>query len=212
MKTKLILLAAIALLLAVPSFAQVAPNCVTQSLANYIKLGGGGCMFNNALYRNFTYSSPTPGGVTAAQILVKPVPPQTVPPLPVGLNFLAQVPWVAAAGTTQQSTIGYNIVPFPPTGPAPTNILTLNLEGAKVNGLIGTVDIKQNTTSGMLVFPPLEVFGRCVDVCTSKTHDQLAVTGFPILTVSLNITLTGGTNGVSLTGFATNDGLCPMCV
>jgi len=166
MKMRIVLAAAAALLVSASTFAQeVAPPCVTGTLASYIALGSGGCMFNSALYRNFTYSVATTNTITPAQIIVTPVaiPISTAPFL--GLNFSAS--WQATAGQTQVSSIGYNVVPFPPVAePAPVAAdLTLDLGGATVLGTIGGVTVKQTSTSSSSVSPTtsatLEVFYTC---------------------------------------------------
>src|SRR5208337_3358454 len=136
---------AIALLVSSSTFAQEsAPLCKQGTLASYIALGAGGCMFNSALYRNFTYAAPVSNPITPAQILVTPtVLPLASAPFQ-GLNFSAlsssAALWSAAPGKSQVSIIGYNVVPFPPQGePAPLAAdLTLDLGTAKINGIIGS--------------------------------------------------------------------------
>ncbi len=208
MKSKIVLAAAFALLLALPVFAQSAPPCVRGTLASYIKLGAGGCMFGSALYDNFSYATPTAGGVTAKRIIVTPV---TVPSSAVqfpGLNFSA--PWSVAAGGTEQSVIGYRVVPFPPARPAPTALLTLDLGQSRVLGTIGSVTVQETASAGTLS-ASLEVYDKCVEVCSVKQQDQITLAPISTLQVSVNVSLLGGTNGASLKNFAADVNLCPEC-
>src|ERR1035441_8988393 len=176
MKTKIILAAAIALLVSRSTFAQEnAPLCVKGTLASYIALGAGGCMFNSALYRNFTYAAPVTNPITPAQILVTPaVLPMASAPFQ-GLNFSALAStaalWSAPAGQTRVSIIGYNVVPFPPQGEPATLAadLTLDLGTAKINGIIGSVTVtQQSTSSSGASTAHLEVYETCNEVCSIK--------------------------------------------
>jgi hypothetical protein len=201
MKFKIVLAAA-ALLLSLPSIAtaQVFPSCEVNTLEYYLSHP---CMFESALYENFTYSTPTTGGVTAAQITVDPVTVPSSTSLFVGLNFLAS--WSAAAHGSEQSLIGYTVVPFPPSGttPAPAVVLTLDLGQSQVSGIIGSVTVQQTTTISTLS-NTLEVFDTCADACGLKKTDTATVTGSGNLQVLLNVSLSGGTAGVSLNNFASN--------
>lgn len=123
MKSKIVLAAAFALL---PAFAQaqsvapVPPQCVKGTLASYIALGAQGCVFDDAVYSNFTYSTPVVSGstttITAAAVLVTPdlLPTATMFP---GLNFSAApatatpASWSVAAGKTVEFVIGYLVTP-----------------------------------------------------------------------------------------------------
>ena len=209
MKTKIILAAAIALLVSGPTFAQEFTPCVKGTLASYIALGAGGCMFNSALYRDFTYAAPASNTITPAEIVVTPaeLPIATAPFQ--GLNFSA--PWKAAAGLTQVSIIGYNVVPFPPHAePAPLSTdLTLDLGTVTISGVIGSVSITQQSTSSPAVSATstanLEVYESCADACTIRQSDSVTISPVTTLQTTLTITLTGGNGGVSLKNFATNE-------
>jgi hypothetical protein len=208
MKTKIILAATFALFVSTPTFAQEsAPACVKGTLASYIALGAGGCMFDSALYRDFTYSAPVSNTITPAEIIVTPaVLPIATAPFQ-GLNFSA--PWSAAAGKSEVSIIGYNVVPFPPQAePAPLSAdLTLDLGTAKVLGIIGSVSVTQVSTSNGLPAETvtLKVYDTCNDVCSLKQTDSVTVTPLATIQTTLTVTLTGGNDGVSLNNFATNE-------
>src|ERR1039457_3075313 len=73
MKSKIVLAAAFTLLFAQPTLANAAPSCVRGTLASYIALGAGGCMFDNALYDNFTYAPTSTVGISPANIIVTPI-------------------------------------------------------------------------------------------------------------------------------------------
>jgi hypothetical protein len=209
MKTKIILAAALALLVSCPTFAQeFAPVCVKGTLASYIALGAGGCMFNSALYRDFTYAAPVSNTISPAEIVVTPaeLPIATAPFQ--GLNFSA--PWKAAAGTSQVSIIGYNVVPFPPEAePAPLSAqLTLDLGTVKISGIIGSVSVTQHSTTSPPVSTAgttLEVYERCEDACSIRQSDSVTISPLTTLQTTLTITLTGGNDGVSLDNFAANE-------
>lgn len=209
MKTKIILAAAIALLVSGPAFAQEnASACVKGTLASYIALGASGCMFNSALYRNFGYTAAVSNTITPAEIVVTPTElPLATAPFQ-GLNFAA--PWKAAAGQSQTSIIGYNVVPFPPqAGPAPVATeLTLDLGTTKISGPIGSVIITQRSTTS----PPststtaiLEVDEICNDACSIRKTDSVTVSRLTTLQTTLTVTLTGGSGGVALDNFAANE-------
>lgn len=210
MKTKIILAAAVALLVSAPTFAQVSIRaCVKGTLASYIALGAGGCMFNSALYRDFTYAAPVSNTITPAEIVVTPAElPLATAPFQ-GLNFSA--PWKAAAGKSQVSIIGYNVVPFPPQAePAPLSTdLTLDLGTVTISGVIGSVSITQQSTSSPAVSATstanLEVYESCADACTIRQSDSVTISPVTTLQTTLTITLTGGNGGVSLKNFATNE-------
>jgi hypothetical protein len=170
-------------------------------------------MFNSALYRNFTYAAPVSNPITPAQILVIPaVLPMASAPFQ-GLNFstLASVVpvWFAPAGQTRVSIIGYNVVPFPPQAePAPLAAdLTLDLGTVEINGISGSVSITQVSTSEGLPAETvtLQVYDTCNEVCSIKQTDSVTVTPLATIQTTLTITLNGGSNGVSLNNFATNE-------
>lgn len=204
MKTRLVLAAASLLLLASPSFAQtpVAPNCVTGTLASYIALGSGGCLFDSVLYRNFAYVAPAANTITPEEIIVTPVLLVSATPYFPGLNFSA--PWAAPADQVLTSTISYNTVAFPPgAASGSTGVLTLDLGAAEINGIIGSVTVQQVTSTPTLSLI-LEVFDRCADGCSSLPRESVTVSPATTLDTSLTLTLSGGTGGVSLSSFATD--------
>lgn len=209
MKSKTILAAACALLFAFPSIAQVvaAPPCVNGTLASYIALGDGGCMFGSVLYRDFNYiADSTADG--ADQILVTP----SVLPFQTGfqgLNFSAQTAtiWSVAAKETKLSKIQFNAVPFPPTAAAlpDSAALTLDLGGAHVDGIIGSVDVQEVTNAPAATNTAvLDVYDRCADACMLKQFDSVTISPIQVLQSTIKISLDGGTNGASLTNFATD--------
>lgn len=218
MKLKYISVAASALLLALHSYAQVAPVaplCKKASLESYIELGAAGCTFNGSLYRDFTYSTtvsggvPTTAGVTAADITVTPLLlPAADPILFPGLNFSA--PWSIAADQSEQSVIGYNVVPFPPNAsvaPPFNGLLTLDLGPSQVSGIIGSVTVQETTsdpasTNGLAT--KLEVFHICEDACRLQQTEETTISPLQSLQTTLVVSLSGGTGGVSLDSFATD--------
>ncbi len=210
MKTKTVLATVFTLLLASSSFAQSIKTCQTGSLASYIALGSGGCMFDSALYRNFTYTSSaaTTNGVNPNDITVTPILLPTATLFP-GLNFSAK--WMAAKDTAQQSTIGYNVVPFPPqASPVPTGaVLTLDLGTTQVFGIIGSVTVTE-TTSATSTTDLLKVYESCEDACMLKQSDSVVVTPVGSLQTAIVISLYGGTGGVLLDNFAADDAFGPQ--
>jgi hypothetical protein len=209
MKTKIVLAAAIALLASRSTFAQEIPNCVRGTLASYIALGAGGCMFNSALYRDFTYVVPASNTITPEEIIVTPatLPIATAPFQ--GLNFRA--PWSAAAGGSEVSIIDYNVVPFPPgASPVPSStVLTLDLGTSEVSGVIGSVTVQEQVTTDALPASTatLEVYDICsaAAVCTIKSTDSVTFTPLSTLETTLTVTITGGSGGASLNNFASNE-------
>jgi hypothetical protein len=207
MKSKIVLAAAFALLLALPSFAENAPPCVRGTLASYIAQAG--CMFGSALYDGFTYAAPATTDITADQIIVTPVlKKKKSDPNFVGFNFAA--PWTAAAGHSQQSVIGYNVVPFPPDTPAPVGTLTLDLGQSQVSGMVGSVIVRE-IVSDAGTSAALKVYAKCEEVCSIKQQEQVTFSPMDVLQVIVKVSLSGGSNGASLKGFATNVKLCPQC-
>lgn len=202
MKSKIVLAAAFALL---PAFAQaqsvapVPPQCVKGTLASYIALGAQGCVFDDAVYSNFTYSTPVVSGstttITAAAVLVTPdlLPTATMFP---GLNFSAApatatpASWSVAAGKTVEFVIGYLVTPPAiicacPAEPAggtcvcpPIAVtsapLTLDLGASKVPGIIGSVTVQENATEFL---PPAGTTGGTspapvpITVATLEVYD-----------------------------------------
>ncbi|MGD0939313.1 MAG: hypothetical protein ABR905_06330 [Terracidiphilus sp.] len=208
MKRKTVLAAAFTLLLASPSFGQAIQDCKTGSLASYIALGSMGCMFDSALYRDFTYTAATTNGVTANDITITPIllPTSTLFP---GLNFSAK--WSVAAGQSEQSVIGYNVVPFPPeASPVPTDaVFTLDLGQSQVLGIIGSVTVKE-TTSATSTTDLLEVYEICADACSLKRTDSVTVAPIVPLQTTIVVSLSGGTGGASLNSFAADDEFGPQ--
>jgi len=214
-KVKLFLAAACALLASTTTQAQVAaaPNCVVGTLASYIALGAGGCMFESTLYRNFTYAAPVSTSITPEQILVIPSSAVSVAtPFP-GLTFYA--PWSVAADQILTSTIGYNTVPFPPNASAAEFVtnLTLDLGAASVGGIIGSVEVTETVTpADTTLSQQLQVYEICEDACRLQETDSTSLVGLQTLNFALTINLNGGTGGASLSYFTANEsyGLPPQ--
>ncbi|MGA2352306.1 MAG: hypothetical protein ABSF70_17855 [Terracidiphilus sp.] len=213
MKTKVVLAAAFALLLAHPSLVYATPPCIQGTLQSYIALGAGGCEFDNVHYSNFTYGPTATIGISAAQIVVTP---NLLPRLNLfqGLNFTA--PWSVAAGQTLQSVIGYSVAPYPPpisTTPPEPGTLTLDLGTSRVSGIIGSVTVQETmsiasgTSAGTTT---LEVFETCEEVCAIKQSDSVSVSSFPPFQTTIIVTLSGGTGGASLDYFAADDAFGPQ--
>jgi hypothetical protein len=207
MKTKIILAAAIALLLAKPVFAQVAvpPPCQTESLADYILLGSTGCVYDNVLYNNFSYATPGLTGLTAAQITVTPVPLPIAVGVPISeLKFSAQ--WVVAAGQAEQSVIGYGVGPYIAVTTPASATLTLELGPSGVSGIIGSVTVTEKvTTPTTATGTTLEVFEICADACALKQTDSVTISSVSLLQTLITVALSGGTKGASLSSFSVLD-------
>ncbi|MGA3371996.1 MAG: hypothetical protein ABSC48_09565 [Terracidiphilus sp.] len=204
MKSRTVLAAACALLFAFPAIAQVAaaPLCVPGTLASYIALGDRGCMFGSVLYHDFTYATASVIDGGADQILVTP----SVLPLVndfQGLNFSALTPtiWSVAAGESKQSVIGFSAVPFPPNAAAFPfgGELTLELGASHISGIIGSVTVQEVTSPATL-----EVYDRCEEVCILKQADTVTISPIQVLQSRITISLVGGTDGASLSSFATD--------
>ncbi|MGA3130461.1 MAG: hypothetical protein ABSD59_06655 [Terracidiphilus sp.] len=213
MKVRFLLAAACALLASTTTKAQVSagPNCVAGTLASYIALGAGGCMFEGTLYRNFTYGAPSSTTITPEQILVIPSSAASVvSPYP-GLTFYA--PWNVGAEGSLTSTIGYNTVPFPPNASSEvlTENLTLDLGAASIGGIIGSVEVTETVTPADLTLSEqLQVFEICEDACRLQKTDTASLAGLQTLTFALNITLNGGNGGASLNYFTANESYGPL--
>jgi hypothetical protein len=178
-----------------------APMCMTGTLQSYIDLGAGGCTFAGATFAHFTYAPASTTGVPADKITVMP----TATPGSPMLTF-SSTEWHVPAGQTQDSTIKYT-VSLPPSATS-SDILRLQLGTAKVFGIIGSVTVNETTNVG-----DLSVFLRCADVCSEKTSDQLTFTPTAlVLTVSDELTLTGGNGGAALDKFTATFDFCPPCV
>jgi len=208
MKTKILLAAAITLLLASPAFSQIVPQpCPTASLATYIGFGSIGCVWDNVLYRNFSYPVPTSNEIPASAITVTPVP------LPIAygaaiseLKFSAN--WSAAAGGTEQSVIGYSVIPYAlEANPVATpGTLTLDLGPSQVSGIIGSVTVTEKVTpSPASTGTTLEVYDICADACEIKQTDSVTITSISSLQTLITVALSGGTDGASLSSFSVLD-------
>jgi hypothetical protein len=208
MKAKILLAAVFTLLLAVPPFANATPACVQGTLASYIALGAGGCIFDNALYNNFTYGPTSTTGVSPANIIVTPILLPT-PTLFPGLNFTA--PWKVAAGQSEQSVIGYTATPYwPGASPVPASgVLTLDLGQSQVLGIIGSVTVQERTTMTSTT-GTLEVYDTCEEVCTIKLSDSVTIAPVQTLQTTITVSLSGGTGGASLNSFASDYAIGPQ--
>lgn len=194
------------LLLASTPLAQAAPNCVKGTLESYILLGAGGCLFDGALYNNFSYAAVSANGITAANITVEPaiLPMST---LQQGLNFLAD--WSVAAGQTEESMIGFNVVPYPPVATTEPGVLTLDLGPASVEGIIGSVTVQERIAATSTI-SDLEVYEICADACRIKQVDSVTLTPIQPLQTSITISLSGGTGGATLHRFTVYDAFGPQ--
>ncbi|MGD0801724.1 MAG: hypothetical protein ABR906_10440 [Terracidiphilus sp.] len=208
MKAKFLLAAAFTLLLALPPFANATPACVRGTLASYIALGAGGCIFDNALYNNFTYGPTSTVGVSPADIIVTPILLPTATLFP-GLNFTA--PWKVAAGQSEQSVIGYKATPYyPGASPVPdSGVLTLDLGQSQVSGIIGSVTVQETTTMTSTT-GTLEVYEICADACTIKQRDSVTITPAQTLQTTITVSLSGGNGGASLSSFASDYAIGPQ--
>jgi hypothetical protein len=206
MKVKRTIAAACFLLTSVPLFASPGP-CVQGTLASYIALGATGCTFERSVFANFAYPlppAPVPG-VTAEQVIVTPIPGPIVAGYFLGLNFSAN--WRAGAGELLHAVISYTVTPPPPVSTNSTGTIKLDLGQVQISGIIGSVNVTQETNVGNL-----SVFENCTEVCTFKQTDQLSFSPIRPLQVTNVLTLSGGSNGVLLKRFAANYDLCPACV
>jgi hypothetical protein len=227
MKAKIVLAVALALLCFLPLLTHAAPTCVQGTLESYIALGAEGCIFNDALYYDFTYASAvasgviTQEGINPANIEVTPSLLTTSTLFP-GLNFSAS--WRVAAGQSEQSVIGYKVAPYSPvasaTTPTPSSgVLTLDLGTVKVPGIIGSVKVLESTSATtpavttspvsvppVTVTPPvtLEVYDICQDACKILKTEKVTVAPIQTLQITIVLSLSGGTDGASLSSFATD--------
>jgi hypothetical protein len=213
MKVRLLIAVACALLASTTTQAQVSagPNCVAGTLASYIALGAGGCMFESTLYRNFTYVAPVSTTITPEQILVIPSSIVSVTTPYPGLTFYA--PWNVGADRSLSSIIGYNTVPFPPNASAEvlaTN-LTLDLGTASIGGIVGSVEVTETVTpADSTLAEQLQVYEICADACRLQKTDTAVLPGLESQNFSLTIALDGGTNGASLNYFTVNESYGPL--
>lgn len=216
MKVRFLIAAACALLASTATQTQaqvIGRPCVTGTLASYIALGSGGCMFESTLYRNFSYVVPGNVPISPEQILVIPSPgPSVTTPFP-GLTFYA--PWSVPKDLSSTSIIGYNTVPFPPNASPGIldTILNLDLGTASIGGIIGSVEVTETVTPvNSTLAEQLQVYEICEEVCRQQKTDTAVLAGIQSRNFSLNITLDGGTGGASLNFFTTNEtyGLPPQ--
>jgi hypothetical protein len=212
-KVRILMAVACALLASATTQAQVAvaPNCVVGTLASYIALGAGGCMFESTLYRDFTYIAPVSTTITPEQILVIPSPGVSVATPYPGLTFYA--PWNVGADQSLTSTIGYNTVPFPPNASAEAlaENLTLDLGTASIGGIVGSVEVTETVTpANRTLSEQLQVFDTCEEVCRLQKTDTATLAGLQPLSFVLHITLNGGTGGASLNYFTANESYGPL--
>ncbi|MGH9561044.1 MAG: hypothetical protein ACRD3S_06275, partial [Terracidiphilus sp.] len=214
-KVGFLIAAACALLASTTTQAQVAgsPPCVTGTLASYIALGSGGCMFESTLYRNFSYVVPGTAPISPQQILVIPSSgPSVATPYP-GLTFYG--PWSVPRDLSLTSIIGYSTVPFPPNASAGVldTILNLDLGAASIGGIIGSVEVTETVTpANSTLAEQLQVYEICEEVCRQQKTDTAILVGLESRNFSLNVTLDGGTGGASLNYFTANEtyGLPPQ--
>jgi hypothetical protein len=193
MKSIIVLAAAFALL---PALAQAQtvvppPQCVKGTLASYIALGAEGCVFDNAVYSNFSYSTPVVSGststtsITAAEILVTPFLLPTATMFP-GLNFSpapasATASWSVGPDKTAEFVVGYLVTPVEAVCACPAEPvggttcvcppiavtsapLTLDLGASKILGVIGSVTVQENVTEFL---PPVGTTGGSTPVPTT---------------------------------------------
>jgi hypothetical protein len=232
MKAKIVLTAALALLCVLPPLTHAAPTCVKGTLESYIALGAEGCIFDNALYYDFTYASAVAAGVITQEGM-NPANIEVTPNLLItstmfpGLNFSAS--WRVADGQTEQSVIGYKVAPYSPvataTTPTPSSgVLTLDLGPSKVSGIIGSVKVQESTsaTTSPVTTPPvttspvsvppvtvtppvtLEVYDICQDACKIQKTEKITVAPIQTLQITIVVSLSGGSDGASLSSFATD--------
>lgn len=173
--------------------------CVKGTLASYIALGARGCSIGGTTFASFSYSSPSTA-IRPEQILV--VPPSQISPGPRPVpGFTFQAPWLAKAGQTLTSVIGYTAAPnmwaVDSAGPLPAGLLTLNLGAAQVFDIFGSVLVQEETSIGTL-----SVYQRCTEVCTIKESDQLVYSPIKALKVVDTVTVAGGNGGASLSSFS----------
>jgi len=212
MKARFLIAAACGLLASSTTHAQVVGRpCVTGTLASYIALGAGGCMFESTLYRDFTYAAPVSTTITPEQILVIPSSGVSVTTPYPGLTFYA--PWNAGKDQELTSIIGYNTVPFPPNASVEVlaTDLTLDLGATSVGGIIGSVEVTEKVNEASVTLPQeLQVYEICEDACRLKKTDTTSLAGLETLTHALTITLEGGTGGASLNYFTANQSYGPL--
>jgi hypothetical protein len=183
-----------------PVFAVPGP-CVKGTLADYIALGPGGCTVAGVAFTGFSYAPATTTAVLPSQILVTPSPVVFSP----SLTF-SSAKWRVNAGQTIQSVIGYSVAFFPPGSITSGGLLTLQLGPAQIGGIIGSVNVEEDTSVGNLT-----VFERCEEICTIKSTDQLKFSPIRPLAVKDHVTLTGGNGGASLSSFTVTYIFCPPC-
>jgi hypothetical protein len=211
-RASLAVVAAVAVMLSGSASAQstqpIPLPCVKGTLASYIALGARGCSIGNTVFANFSYMSastvPPPDGVT-----VIPTSQLVPTPQPLYPGFTFQASWVAKAGQTVTSAIGYTVTPAGPTmgpitSPLPAGLLKLQLGAAQVFNILGSVTVQEDTSVGSL-----SVYERCTEVCTIKESDQLIYSPLQAIKVASTVTLVGGNGGAMLNGFTQTFGPAP---
>lgn len=210
MKTKIVLAAALMLLLACPPLVHAVTTCQTGTLTSYIALGAEGCIFDGAIYNNFSFPAISTNGITPDDILVTP---NLLPAANLfqGLNFtpLLTTGWSVGAGLSEEFVINYDVASIAPAGLG-TGVLTLDLGAAQISGPIGSVIVKETIAPATTASIPLEVFEICEEVCSLKQSDSVTVTPIQPVQTTLTVTLDGGDGGVSLSGFAALDAFGPQ--
>jgi hypothetical protein len=85
--------------------------------------------------------------------------------------------------------------------------MDLALGVASVEGIIGGVTVNQSTNVGGLT-----VFGRCAEVCQTKTNDRRLFEPVSVLLITDHLKLDGGNGGASVNEFASGLNRCIPCV
>jgi len=206
---KLLMRAAVGMLLACGWLSAAPTTCVTGTLADYMALGAQGCSLNGDVFANFVYFARAGGGaatITADQIIVTPLIA-----IPATAKLIFSAPWSVEQDQTQESAIRYTIVPpsliIPPPGDATPSELQLKLGPAAVGGIIGSVAVHELTNVGNL-----DVFIRCTEVCQLKNNDSLDFDPVSVVLVTHHVRLIGGTGGASFNQFEAALDRCPLCV
>jgi hypothetical protein len=179
------------------------PACVSGTLASYMALGAGGCVFGGVTFANFTYAAKVSGGapmIKADQITVLPVLV-----IPETAQFTFSASWSVANAQSQVSVIRYTaVLPCGDTAPAE---LDLTLGPAHVGGIVGNASVQEKTNVG-----DLSVFDTCTEVCQTKSSDRLQFKPVSVLLITQQVSLTGGTGGASLNQFSAALNRCIPCV
>lgn len=111
--------------------ASATPTCMSNVGYDwYLGLGSGGCVLDDKLFSNFTYSGSSSGGATAM-----PAAGITVTAFDTALNpgFQFQAGWLVGPGQTQDSLIAFDVTVMPGGSP----IVGVN---ASMGGYLHTAD------------------------------------------------------------------------